>query len=344
MALTDKVCFDRILPEDLHRATAGRMMSLSIGPTRAAFQIAKLWPRGTVIRIRFLNGTAQQRAQVEQFAPEWTEHANLRFEFGNAANAQVRIAFNDDGAWSYIGTDALTIAANQPTMNFGWVDQGVILHEFGHMLGMIHEHQNPRGNSIVWNKQKVYEDLGGPPNFWPKATVDHNMFAKYDVSQINGSELDPASVMLYSFPATWTLNGFHTDPNETLSALDKAFARSVYPGNAGGGTGGGGVVTTELPVFEGPTEAEIGQPGEEDLYKFTARATSRYTVETDGPSDVVMTLFGPDGERIAQDDDSGTDRNARIVANLVPGDYTVQVRHYNSSSGTGRYTIRATRG
>jgi len=212
MAITDKVCFDRILPNETRRPRAGRMLMLASGPTRAAFQIAKLWQNGSTISIRFLGGTSDQQVLVKQYAVKWTESANLRFEFGNAPNAQVRIAFNDDGAWSYIGTDALGIPAGQPTMNFGWLDEGVILHEFGHMIGMIHEHQNPRENPIQWNKQVVNAALSGPPNFWDQDTIDHNMYAQYDVAQINGSTVDPQSVMLYSFPASWTVNGFHTDP------------------------------------------------------------------------------------------------------------------------------------
>ena len=338
MAMTDKVCFDRVLPNQESRPLAGRMMSLSVGPTRAAFQIAKLWPNGSTIRIRFLGGTAQQQADVKQFAAEWTEYANLKFDFANPANAQVRVAFNDDGAWSYIGIDNLGIPSNQPTMNFGWVDQGVILHEFGHMIGMIHEHQNPRANPIVWNEPVVNTALGGPPNNWDQATINHNMYEKYNVSQINGSDLDPGSVMLYSFPATWTLNGFHTNPNDALSPVDKEFGRRVYPRIAAP------VEATELSVFEGPTAAAIGLPGEEDLFKFTARSSSRYTIETEGTTDLVMTLFGPNGALIAQDDDSGVDRNPMIVTQLTPGAYTVQVRHYNSNSGTGKYHIKVAKG
>src|SRR3546814_14969414 len=100
------------------------------------------------------------------------QYANLEFEFVSSANAQVRIAFNDDGAWSYVGTDALGIPANQPTMNFGWLDQGVVQHEFGHMIGMIHEHQNPRDNPIQWNKPAVNAALGGPPNNWDQDPID----------------------------------------------------------------------------------------------------------------------------------------------------------------------------
>jgi len=337
MAVTDKVCFDRVLPNEVLRPRAGRVILLGTEATRAAFQVAKLWPNGSTIRLRFLGGTANQHALVKQHAAQWPTHANLKFEFDATTNTQVRIAFNDDGAWSYIGTDALGIPADQPTMNFGWLDEGVILHEFGHMMGMIHEHQNPQDNPIQWNKPVVNAALSGPPNFWDQQTIDHNMYAQYDVSQINGSSLDPQSVMLYSFPASWTLNGFHSDPNESLSALDKEFARRVYPPR------GGPVGPVQLSVFEGTTESDIGQPGEEDLYQFSARTAGRYTVETEGPTDLVMTLFTPGGGLVAQDDDSGVGRNPRIVADLTPGMYTVQVRHFNAAGGTGRYTIKVSK-
>lgn len=58
-----------------------------------------------------------------------------------------------------------------------------------------------------------------------------------------------------------------------------------------------------------------------------------------------MKLFGPDSPTalIAEDDDSGVDTNASIRANLVPGLYYAQVRHYNRASGMGNYTVKARR-
>jgi hypothetical protein len=54
-----------------------------------------------------------------------------------------------------------------------------------------------------------------------------------------------------------------------------------------------------------------------------------------------MKLFGPNSKTalIAEDDDGGTGTNARIVADLIPGQYFVQIRHFNKASGTGTYRI-----
>lgn len=336
MAKTEKVCFDRWLPSQLMRPHPRKMLNLGIGKTRAAFQISKLWPNGSVLKCSFLGGTPSQHNLVKQHAVQWSEFANLRLEFPASGSAQIRIAFADDGAWSYVGTDALGIPANQPTMNYGWLDEGVILHEFGHCIGLIHEHQNPITNPIQWNKPVVNAALSGPPNFWDQATIDHNLYAKYSVSQINGSDFDPKSVMLYSFPASWTTNGFHSEPNETVSAVDKQMAAQVYPKSAVGSE------AVELAVHEA-TQADIGQPGEEDLFQFTTKNSGRYRIETEGFTDVVMKLYGPNQQLLGEDDDSGEGRNALIVSDLVTGTYQVQVRHYNSDGGTGQYGIKVIR-
>src|SRR3546814_17015252 len=61
-------------------------------------------------------------------------------------------------------------------------------------------------------------------------------------------------------------------------------------------------------------------------------------------TDVVMTLYSPAGILVAQADASGVERNSKIAANLSPGMHTVQVRHYNTSNGTGSYGIRVSKG
>jgi hypothetical protein len=224
-----RICFDRILPKDLNKVRPDA--PIPGAKTRAAFEWAKLWHVGQTLRIRFLGGTAQQQEIVKKFAPQWTQHANLKFVFSNDLNSEIRISFvASDGAWSYMGTDCKEIPTSHATMNLGWQDEGVVLHEFGHAIGLIHEHQNPIGG-IKWNKPAVYADLAGPPNFWDKATTDHNMFGQYDKDQINGTKLDEQSIMLYEIPRSWTLDGFSSKANEVLSEMDKDFAHDPrnYP-------------------------------------------------------------------------------------------------------------------
>jgi serralysin len=104
----------------------------------------------------------------------------------------------------------------------------VVLHEFGHAIGCIHEHSSPAGG-IKWHKEVVYRDLGGPPNNWDKATVDHNVFAVYDKSVTQFTAVDSKSIMLYSFPKEWTLDGMTFTTNGTLSSTDKKFIKARYP-------------------------------------------------------------------------------------------------------------------
>ena len=40
-------------------------------------------------------------------------------------------------------------------MNLGFVDRPTVLHEFGHSLGLIHEHQSPFPGGFEWNRENV---------------------------------------------------------------------------------------------------------------------------------------------------------------------------------------------
>jgi len=335
-----KVCIDRVLPTDIMRPQ--RTMRRG-GGERAIAPIGKTWMNGSTLHVRFMGGGAGEQTTVREQAGWWAQVANLKFDFNNAANAEIRIAFDtSDGAWSYIGTDCRSIPLNQATMNLGFLDGGTTAHEFGHAIGLAHEHQNPRGG-IQWNEQVVIQELAKSPNFWDEQTARHNVIEKYRVDQIKGTEFDPDSIMLYFFPASWTLNGISTKSNDILSAMDKQFiaGAQMYPK-----TGGTAATAVELEVnAKHRTTASIGKFGEEDLFRFTAAKQGRYQIDTRGSTDVVMKLFGPNSETalITEDDDSGVDTNALISRDLVAGNYFVQVRHYNRASGKGNYSIRVQR-
>jgi hypothetical protein len=336
MAEILRVCQDRILPQDLARPQPTVDIN---GRPRAIIIIRKMWINGSTLRVRFMGGTPAQQALAKEQALWWTDlaQANLRFEFNNAPDAEIRITFDpNDGAWSNVGTDCRLVPLNQPTMNLGFMDGGTAAHEFGHAIGLAHEHQNPAGG-LQWNEEVVIRDLGGPPNFWPPDQVRFNVIEKYSADQIRGTIFDPDSIMLYAFPARWTRNGISTKENEVLSAMDKAFIASTqaYPRTAAVGM-------VELGVnAASSTSAAIGQPGEEDLFTFKTTRRGRHVIETGGQTDVVMKLFGPSSQTslIAEDDDGGVGRNARIATRLIPGQYFVQIRHFDTARGTGSYSI-----
>ena len=64
------------------------------------------------------------------------------------------------GSWSRIGTDATKVPLMSCTMNLGFVDRATVLHEFGHALGLIHEHQSPFNDDFRWNWEKVRVHVG----------------------------------------------------------------------------------------------------------------------------------------------------------------------------------------
>ncbi len=227
------LCVDRIVPD---RRTPE-------SPTgqrkRLAADQARIWPaHQRVLHVRFLDGHSQVWSKVTQFANEWSKHAHVRFVFDNSPNAPIRVSFQSGASWSLIGTDATNpaVGRDQPTMNLGWLTMAtpndeaaaVVLHEFGHALGMIHEHQNPSA-AIPWNKPAVYDFYGGPPNYWSPEDVDRNVFQTYDTTLTNFSAFDPASIMLYPIPSQFTDGTFSVGWNKALSASDKSYIGIIYP-------------------------------------------------------------------------------------------------------------------
>lgn len=252
---TMKICATKHeLPEHI-KNTKGDFSHLA-----AAFYSEKIWDKNSTIKIKFLDENPDiprtpissmntTNGPIDPLQQEFSDNTNikitdaikrivneriqplvsLKFEFVDAnQDADVRISFDrNNGAWSLLGTDVKNEDKDKPTMNLGWFDVSTVIHEFGHVLGMIHEHQNPRGQSIDWNEKKVYEWAESTQG-WDKETTKRNIMDKYDINSINGSSFDPLSIMLYFFPPDLTNNNKGTYQNLRLSGLDMEFINKNY--------------------------------------------------------------------------------------------------------------------
>lgn len=128
----------------------------AVGRIAAAYQKSLRWTPGENIVICFLNGTDYQRKFVEDTIKTTffnknkdanTCNLNLKLSWINRrggtqptneqkAKSNVRIGFDEQGAWSFLGTANKDMAKLQDkTMNFGWLDDGptqaggVVKHE-----------------------------------------------------------------------------------------------------------------------------------------------------------------------------------------------------------------------
>ena len=313
------------------RPSQPRVFGPDVAPRRAALILVsgQKWVNGTTLHYWFFEGPEAQKQAVRKGFKVW-ENVGVGINFIEVANrdeAEVRVAFADDGSWSGIGRDILTFPKDEQTLNIGWditSDVDTAVHEIGHTLGFPHEHQNPNAG-IVWDEEAVYAALAQPPNSWDRDKTFFNIIRKIVPDTIQGSNWDPNSIMHYSFepglirePARYRAG---LQPAGGLSARDLEWVRTFYPP----------LTASDHNVLE-PFEAvplKIAA-GQQANYIIEPKRTRYYEMRTFGPSDSVMVLFEEkNGEQqyLTGDDDSGTDKNAALRVRLRKGHkYILRVR------------------
>lgn len=311
--------------------TGGAPMSLNQKRAVFRTSVLWTWGAGEAreLNVKFLDGDAWVKAWVTKIVKEKLEPViNVKFNFYPPENTtispDITITFNTSMAASLLGTGSLS-ATQQGTasMSLGWVDHpgvgatftfsgvtytvpdneytretqnyttgATVIHEFGHALGMEHEHQNPFGVPMLWNEAAVKEYFMKPVseggNGWNAETVQTNILDTLMSSNVNGSVFDPKSIMLYAFGpgmSTNYPNGVSSNPE--LSELDKTWLTKMY---------GYGSATTPKSYNCDPVDGCTGLSTTLGTYATAAACTAACTKYACGPTGCGRSTAGYDTE------------------------------------------------
>ncbi len=191
---------------------------------------SKLWPNGSTLKIGFnFEGIDISKARIcnsktiscdetalankiVEFASEWSKYGNIYFTKSSWNEADIRITLVGNGSYSYIGTDAKG-RPNQTTMNLSpvfWHSledmKAVVVHEFGHGIGVHHEHNSP-AVSYNWQEDYIISSVMSSHG-WSEEAVRSNIIdsvlagGKAKTAFIY-TDFDSRSIMIYPILKGW---------------------------------------------------------------------------------------------------------------------------------------------
>lgn len=195
---------------------------------------------GIVVGIKFLNGTQKMQDAVMKALGDWEDalEGSLSFAVSSHANA-LRTTFESGNKYvhaSKIGNRLVSIAEAKrfETNPNSSSARGIVLHEFGHALGLEHEHFSPHLD-ITWRSdQEIADHINQhlkPGTVWTTGMVKRNITGPRPNIQVCGDKLafDKKSVMGYAIWPQWNLENITTAPAHSLSNEDIACAQRLYP-------------------------------------------------------------------------------------------------------------------
>jgi hypothetical protein len=230
----------------MNHAPVERLSALMPGfaPTHMhlAVLIAKYWgPAGVHLSVGFLDNPpmALQR-KILAHMNAWNKTANVKFSISKTS-PDVRIARieNDpenDGYWSYVGTQIREIDDDQPTMNLEAFTMKtpdsefhrVVRHEAGHTLGFEHEHMRRELVKLIDVPKAIafYKDDQG----WSPQEVREQVLTPIEEKSLRGTlHADPKSIMCYQIEGVITKNGKPIIGGLDIDKSDYDFAAKLYP-------------------------------------------------------------------------------------------------------------------
>lgn len=206
-------------------------------PAHLAVLTAKYWhTNGVRLTVGFVDGAPSDlRSRILLHMNAWNKTANVQC-VESQTEPQVRIARVEDGYWSYLGTDVLSIGTDQPTMNLEAFTMStpesefhrVVRHETGHTLGFPHEHMRQELVELIDPDKAI--TFFGETQGWNPDMVRHQVLTPIEQSSLWGTDhADPNSIMCYQIPGKITKNGQPIIGGLDIDEVDFDFAAKVYP-------------------------------------------------------------------------------------------------------------------
>ena len=217
---------DMIVPLETVQFWRGQLANASLGLAQSASQTGiNKWTGGIVYFAFNASVSAAHRTATLDAMSEWASFANLTF---TARVAQANYVMINEQAGLNGGNSAVGMIGGAQQLSIGptsW-NRGTLLHEFGHALGLIHEHQRSDRDTYV----TIAPPVAGDGNFILIPTSTNN--GAYDFLSVMHYAKNTSGAGNITPKAGYTqfLEIMGNDPDRILSRLDRDGMATMYPG------------------------------------------------------------------------------------------------------------------
>lgn len=199
----------------------------------------RVWATGKTLNVVFLDGTPELHNMVAKYANEWSLYANLDFKYyvsekalPNWEKAHIKITFKATGNNSAVGTDSNYSSKHSMSLSNlsdqNYINRYYVIHEFGHAIGLHHEHQNVN-RTFELNEAKAIEHCKQSFAMDAQQCRMH-IFDFKSGKGITSSKYDPTSIMHYGLHQDMLKYNVKIPSSYNFSLLDKIEIAKLYPG------------------------------------------------------------------------------------------------------------------